>query len=268
MDPVLERVRAASARLTQPAYTGTNRCLPCTVLNVVIAVAISSVLAARRSVATGVTALSFCSAIIYLRGYLVPGTPTITREYAPPWFLRLFGKQPSRPPSIDVDAVAAERAGDAQSPAVSDAFRAAWRERIAELRGDDPDPRQVAETLGVDASDLSAVPGSVAYVLDDDLLQWESELALVADVAAADLLDARSDRWAHLSPGERRRVLSTLRSAFEDCPRCGGPLDRTTARLDSCCTDPTTVVSVTCPDCGACVLHRPQDDSGTDAADR
>ncbi|MDS0476141.1 hypothetical protein [Natrinema sp. 1APR25-10V2] len=79
--------------LKQPEYTGENRCEPCTVLNLVIAAVVGS-LVARKSRLGGLVAVGVSLALIYLRGYLVPGTPTLTKRYLPPAVLRWFGKEP------------------------------------------------------------------------------------------------------------------------------------------------------------------------------
>lgn len=79
--------------LKQPEYIGENRCEPCTVLNLVIAAVISSVVA-RKSRLGGTVAVGVSIVLIYLRGYLVPGTPTLTKRYLPPEVLRWFGKEP------------------------------------------------------------------------------------------------------------------------------------------------------------------------------
>lgn len=79
--------------LHQPEHTGENRCEPCTVLNLVIAGLLGSLIA-RRSKLGGVVAVTVSVGLIYLRGYLVPGTPTLTKRYLPPSVLRRFGKEP------------------------------------------------------------------------------------------------------------------------------------------------------------------------------
>ena len=79
--------------LRQPEYTGDNRCGPCTVLNVILAGLFSSVIV-RKSVPGGYAAFLLSVGLIYLRGYLVPGTPRLTKRYLPPEVLRWFGKEP------------------------------------------------------------------------------------------------------------------------------------------------------------------------------
>ncbi|AHF98815.1 hypothetical protein HALLA_08015 [Halostagnicola larsenii XH-48] len=96
-------------RLRQPAYTGENRCTPCTILNVVIAAVLVAVavgvtvsntgLAAATVVGTVLAAVS--GATIYLRGYLVPGTPRLTEAMLPARVRQWFEKRPS---GVDDDA--------------------------------------------------------------------------------------------------------------------------------------------------------------------
>ncbi|ELZ27434.1 hypothetical protein C475_05930 [Halosimplex carlsbadense 2-9-1] len=93
-------------RLRRPEYTGENRCLPCTVLNVGIASVGATLLGAwfvaagystaAVGVSTGVLAVSL--AAIWLRGYLVPGTPALTKRYLPASVLAAFGKTPEASP--------------------------------------------------------------------------------------------------------------------------------------------------------------------------
>ncbi|WP_225332713.1 hypothetical protein [Halomicrobium urmianum] len=82
--------------LRQPEYIGENRCLPCTVVNLVIAAGVA-VAVGRRSKAKGALAFAAAAVLIYLRGYLVPGTPTLTKRYLPREVLAWFGKDPDPP---------------------------------------------------------------------------------------------------------------------------------------------------------------------------
>ena len=91
-------------RLRQPEYTGENRCTPCTVVNIAIAVVVSGLVATVFPPAA--VAVFVASVVaIYLRGYLVPGTPTLTKRYLPDSVLKLFDKyDPPEPPALDDDA--------------------------------------------------------------------------------------------------------------------------------------------------------------------
>ncbi|QCS44208.1 hypothetical protein [Natrinema versiforme] len=109
--------------LKQPEYTGENRCEPCTVLNLGIAAVVSTAIA-RKSRVGGLLAAGISIALIYLRGYLVPGTPTLTKRYLPPEVLRWFGKDPE--PDVasglgSVDTVSADAPEPARSAGETDA---------------------------------------------------------------------------------------------------------------------------------------------------
>ncbi len=79
--------------LKNPEYTGENRCVPCTVVNALIALAVSG-LAALALPPLGLAVLAVSALLIYFRGYLVPGTPELTKRYLPPRVLATFGKNP------------------------------------------------------------------------------------------------------------------------------------------------------------------------------
>lgn len=81
-------------RLAKPEYTGENRCLPCTIVNLAIAVVLGGALWAILSPIVGLAAVGIGLAAIGLRGYIVPGTPTLTKRYFPDRVLAAFDKHP------------------------------------------------------------------------------------------------------------------------------------------------------------------------------
>jgi hypothetical protein len=94
------------AAVRRPEYTGDNRCLPCTVVNVVLAGLLTAA-AALVSLPLGVAVATVSLAAIYLRGYLVPGTPELTKRYLPERVLAWFGKAdaPATPGETAFDTV-------------------------------------------------------------------------------------------------------------------------------------------------------------------
>ncbi|GAB7017374.1 hypothetical protein [Halostagnicola bangensis] len=104
--------------LRQPEYTGENRCEPCTVLNLAIG-AVLSVLVARKSKIAGLFTAVVSIAAIYLRGYLVPGTPTLTKRYLPQTVLEWFGKGSEPVVSSGLDP-ATESPSDGDTTAITD----------------------------------------------------------------------------------------------------------------------------------------------------
>ncbi|WP_254525452.1 hypothetical protein [Natrinema caseinilyticum] len=126
--------------LKQPEYTGENRCEPCTVLNLLIVAVIGSVVA-RKSRLGGAVAVGVSIALIYLRGYLVPGTPTLTKRYLPPEVLRWFGKEP--------DPAVASGLGFDDSTAAPDAVELS-HDRL------EPDPDPPSDVSTVDDVETAA----------------------------------------------------------------------------------------------------------------
>lgn len=79
--------------IRQPKYTGKNRCLPCTIVNLGIATGVS-LLISRKSQRLSKITFAGSVVLIYIRGYLVPGTPSLTKRYLPDSVLRAFEKEP------------------------------------------------------------------------------------------------------------------------------------------------------------------------------
>lgn len=67
-------------RYKQPEYIGENRCPPCTFVNIVL----TSLLAGAVGLVflpAAVPVVAVALLTIYLRGYLVPKTPELTKQY-------------------------------------------------------------------------------------------------------------------------------------------------------------------------------------------
>lgn len=261
---------AASVRREE--YTGENRCLPCTVLNVLVAAALVGGVAAAGYPAVAALAGVGCLATIYLRGYLVPGTPTITRRYFPASALRLFGKEPmaGRPESEGAEPgdgadplfAAGILDGDGDSVGLSSAFLDAWRAEIRSVRESGVETAVVRSMF--DADECTA-QSDLSYVVDGEkLVRWESEAALVADAAAEAELQTRLAAWSRLDRSDRLDVLTGLRLFLDQCPGCDGPLSRTERTVDSCCQRPYAVVRSTCTECGETVAEASVSDPEAD----
>lgn len=199
MSSVLDRIK-------QPEYTGENRCPPCTAVNVVIAVVLASVVGAVF-VPAGVMVLIVGIAAIYVRGYLIPGTPELTKRYFPDWLLARFDKL-EEPPTSDGATAAAAARGDAGTadddvpPAVEEARAAAEADGIV-------DP----ETLLVGAGVVEECEDEDDLCVTDEFADaWLAESdALRGDVdAQRAVLAALFDRESVLFTEDRhgRRVAS------------------------------------------------------------
>ncbi|MFY4816452.1 hypothetical protein ACOJIV_27820, partial [Haloarcula sp. AONF1] len=220
-------------RLRRPEYTGANRCLPCTAVNVCIAV--GAALAAGGLVGPGLGAGVFVASLaaIWLRGYLVPGTLELTKRYLPERALRLFGKgrDTGPPPEIDAESYLLSADVLVETPDGTDLafapwFESAWRTHLAALRdaadtafggvtnataaGDEAaatapdgtrpaspaDVTALARLTGIDEDGLSLRwlgEPGFAHAGNERIGHWESRSAFLADVAADRALAAHLD---------------------------------------------------------------------------
>ena len=247
-------------RLRQPEYTGENRCVPCTATNTVIAVVLS-VAAGLVFPPAGVAVFAVSVAAIWLRGYLVPGTPELTKRYFPDPLLDLFGKAPG-PEIAETDLNPEETLLElgAIEPHENDlratpAFSDLWDAEIESVRADTE--ARVAGLLDLDESSVSLAERGNAYVVRDDeveVARWPSRAALVADLAAIPLLRDRAGDWEELGRVEQGQLLAGLRVFLDSCPDCDGPLSFGQETVESCCRT-AEVITYDCDDCGARVME-------------
>jgi len=259
------------SRVRRPEYTGENRCLPCTVVNAIISAFLALIAAVvaweastqQLGLAAGVVVLGVGAASIYLRGYLVPGTPTLTKRYFPERLLDWFGKAPeTRPPDaesdLDPEAVlvslgALEETADGTDLRVTDEFRTAWYDAIDDADGDDASRRRLLELMDVDVETVAFEEygdAFQAYADDVPLGTWESEAAFRADLGAATVLSERWTDWDERPVHQRDQLLSGLRLFIDRCPDCGAVPRFGTETVESCCST-HEVAAVECEDCGA-----------------
>jgi hypothetical protein len=281
--------------LRQPAYTGENRCMACTAVNGVLAVAVALAAAAgvlaldaspSIAAATGGVVLALSAASIWLRGYLVPGTPELTKRYMPEWLLAWFGKAPETagglegggagdtaagadvddPGDVEVDpervlleAGAIEPCEDVDDLCLNDDFAATWQ---AEIDGvGDIEVADALATFGFETDDYELARRDDAVLLNRGphrVGQWPSEAALIADVAGARALADRYPNWDDLPAVAKGRVLNGLRVFLETCPD-GSPAEFREETVESCCSS-YDVVTVECTGTGERLFEQRVDD--------
>lgn len=265
-------------RLRQPEYVGENRCLPCTIVNVGIAVILGAgigyvvLLASRRSaVAAGAGGVFLLAAFgaISLRGYLVPYTPTLTKRYLPDRVLRWFEHHDQQTAvesleDIDVEEllVSIGVIGECEQQndlCLTPSFQRRWRDGMEEIREMDRESREAAVTELLELDDEHTVEeyGNTAAIVMVDgtqVAQWESDAAFVADLAADELLREWSDRWSAFSIPERGQLLNSLRMFLQRCPTCDSPVTMGQDTVQSCCRS-RDVVAVTCSDCDSRIFE-------------
>ena len=261
---------ALLSRLRRPEHTGENRCIPCTVVNVGVAALVSvAVGAAVWSVATSVSggvaafaAFGLCAVTIYLRGYLVPGTPTLTERYFPTRLLSAFGKEPAVPTvtdgGIDQEAVltgvsALEEHPDGPDLRLTSEFRAAWYDAIDCADATGSGYEGLFEVLGREGDRISVAEHgtSLQAEIDGEFVGiWKCRAAFLADLGAARVLADRYEAWDGLEVGQRQDLLSGLRLFIDRCPTCGATPEFETEIVETCCAA-RNVVAVECAECGA-----------------
>lgn len=274
-------------RVREPAYTGENRCTPCTAVNLVIAAALGALV--------GVVWLPlglavFCASVasIYLRGYLVPGTPELTKRYFPDWLLARFdkaerpgdvggetvggvtdettggrtadgssatGAAPSEEDLVDpetllAEAGAIEETEDGRDVRLTAAFAAEWQDAVDRLRDDEEALRERAARLTDHEVDRIEIDRQGRWRATTDagtVRAWVSGGAALADLAAADVLAERA-AWDAVLPRQRAAILRALRSFYDTCAQCGGRVELTEETVASCCRS-WEVLAVRCVDC-------------------
>lgn len=257
-------VRRPYEALRQPEYTGENRCVPCTTVNVLVG-AVASGVVGLVSPWLGVATFAVSVALVALRGYLVPGTPTLTRRYLPDAVVRRFEDQSdvgyAHVTGVDGDGLEGllrsvdvlTDCPDVDDLCLTDGFRDRWREHAERLRPAGAPEDAFAALLGVDADRVVCIGHGNAYVVnvDGELVgKWESRAAFIADVAAERALAERHAGWADLDLESRSRAARSLRAFLERCPDCDGPASVGEETVSSCCRT-TAVLAVTCEHCDA-----------------
>ena len=259
----LESLRRIADGLRRPEYTGENRCLPCTVLNIAV-VGVAAIAASRRNRPLGGLALAAGLGLVALRGYVVPGTP----RFAPVLVDSLpasFGHEP--PAGVESGSLADDRdpeammralvdagviAPDGEQLYLDDAFRTAWEDRMAELR--ELSGEELAARTGAASHD--SVEGEFheeRVLLAGDRDVWLSPAVALAETAAVETL---AD-WG-LARDLRVQAAEPLRTFVRTCPVCGGRVVDTTLR--NCCGGPGGVSGDperdvrSCADCDAVVF--------------
>lgn len=265
--------------IRRPAYTGENRCWPCTVTNVVV-LAVLALLAALFNPFLALLVLVGGTAGIVYRGYVVPYTPTFAPRLvaAIPGGERLFddhdaGPYPAHDPDPETDRTAGgigdeDADGEAVLTALVEAGVLVGEEdlRVSADAAEDwwNAMRDVADAslaelaAAVEAESPTSVrtktyeEGGSAWIIvtdEDESLKsetWLSRPVAISDVAAVRTLTDRGiDRRTAVD------AASPLRLFLEECPDCGGAVVETSG--DGCCggfgpSGPTRVLA--CGECG------------------
>lgn len=279
------------AGLKQDAYTGTNRCLPCTLVNATLAVALA-VIVGSITPELGVVVIIVSALAIYFRGYLIPGTPTLTKRYLPQRVLALFDKSPVSTGVVEQNIDKHERSSadeddlidpveyllavevvelceDESDLCFTDEFRARVDSALEEVAvgvDDSPDGipiglqgdnglQTIGGMFGVDSEEVTIEHrGYPAITVNHQVHRWPSTSALAIDVATYRALETFRDGWTGVPRHQRVNILRSLRTFQRSCPRCEGEVVTGQETIESCCRE-YEIIAVQCDNCGARILE-------------
>lgn len=265
--PSRERTAVGSVlrRIRQPAYVGENRCIPCTLLNSILAAALSLLVVVVYPLA-GVAVFAIALGLIYLRGYLVPYTPVLTARLFPESILAGFDHDRADgtstlteaggtidPETVLREADAIEPSGGEDDLCLRTRFKRDLYTTITRLKAGKSDRVDLLEAIDIDPRVVDIVEYGDAFAAfqgERRVGQWESNAAFLADVAGARVLSERYENWEALPLVDRGAVLGALRLFLTECPDCGRRVRFGRETVDSCCRD-VEVVAVTCEGCGS-----------------
>lgn len=249
--------------LRSPEYTGSNRCPPCTIFNLML-VGITAIVAGSFAATAGIVIVAVGVVTVWLRGYVVPGTPRITKRYLPPRVLTWFDKRIDD--STDVGSLTDSQRDttdptetlevlgvleDTEPPTLGSQFRSTWSETAETFSTDRVAlQRAVAEMLSTSPDTIAVSPAEGAGVVltasGEWIGQWPSRTALIADVSTEQTLNGTG--WTEFSRVTRADLSARIRGLATRCPVCDERTHVSEITVESCCRE-TDVVAVTCPTC-------------------
>lgn len=283
---LVSTIQSRISSLKNPEYTGANRCPPCTIVNVAIAILLAVALGTVAP-ALGVAALFLSLGIIYVRGYLVPGTPRLTKRYLPDAVLKRFEHEPPvltdggddsgnplsetveqiqyrKQNSVDAEqymeeAGVIETSADGTDRSLTPPFREKAETAAESLKGV-IDVEYLAEMYDVTPDEISVPDRDYPAIKTRRRIRnWPSEAAFVVDLAAHDTLSDMTDDWGAIPVEQRVRMLRSVRSLWETCPVCGGAVAFDEETVTSCCRE-FEVVTHSCQSCEARFVELDPDD--------
>jgi hypothetical protein len=262
-------VRRAVEAVRKPEYTGENRCLPCTVLNVVLVAAVGLGVGAWLEPAVGIAAVTVGLGLTYLRGYVVPGTPALTQRFLPDVVLSYFehggpetttqlndGGGELDPETELLTAGVLTPCLDRDDLCLDSLFRASWRSEMSSATEDlETAVHRILPSSFDDPVDVGFRGDTVVTkVSGTTVAEWPSRAAFVADAAGAAALAEADPNWADRGFEERTKLLGGLRLWLDQCSVCDGHVDLNEDTVESCCRS-VDVIEASCTSCGARIFE-------------
>lgn len=256
----------------RPEYTGENRCLPCTTVNSIIAVLIAAGVTLVNPF-IGISVLVVEAVLIYYRGYLIPGTPELTKRYMPAWALKLFGKtpveehaQPTSPnqePSTDAGQLdpieVLEEIGVATETedGTDLTLTSSFQNRLD--RQDITTPTEDAGKIFTELFGSVTIEDTDAtfHLTHSDrgiILTWPSHAAMLGDAKIAQALTETDTHFTERDEMNQLQLIQSTRTLLETCPACNGSLSFSQEERETCCQTYTASV-LSCDACDSTFLE-------------
>ncbi|MFP8955732.1 hypothetical protein ACLI4Y_03315 [Natrialbaceae archaeon A-CW3] len=210
----------------------------------------------------GILVLALSVLLIGARGYLVPGTPELTKRYLPERVHRLFGTHHNESGSgndetFDLETFLHESTVVVECPDEDDlclepSFQNRWQAERPRVDSLEDRLERLAARLDVEPAGLvleDSIGGYAATYEGDRIGLWPSEAAFLADLTVVPVLEERCPEWNRLYADEQGSLITALRVFLEECPSCQGQLAGTSKTVESCCSTRTRE-SLECEACG------------------
>jgi hypothetical protein len=246
-----------SNRFKQEEYTGEDRCLPCTIVNLsillILSLIIGCIISIRRSyLESGIIVmviLIFGIFVIWSRGYLVPKTPELTKKYMPTWMLKIFGKKIyenigyrfKNTQAILKQLDIIEPCKTDNDICLTESFKSEWRKEV----NADNNSYNVIHNLYKNSISIKAAENNDSIYLENDkriILIWPSVTALQIDAATVQVLKEKN-QWEDWPLQTKANVISSIRMLLDYCPD-GSDLVRDSEIVESCCSNHEVVTGV------------------------
>ncbi|WP_152421553.1 hypothetical protein [Haloferax gibbonsii] len=246
-------------RLKNPKYTGTNRCLKCTYVNVAIASVGGGIIAFYGTLLHAGLAFVVALCVIYFWGYLIPGTPRITKQYFPASLYSVFHhtrgneSQQGFEGVFDVEQVIVQNniaSLEEEDLQLDPAFRNDWSNKITSMSFEDAAyGLESFPNIKTELTFRNTGGKFCARHLGEQLAVWESKEACIAHFAGMEVLPSHLQTEDQYTLEEQYQLVGSLRLFTPICP-CGGGITEKIETIESCCDIRETLV-LNCSDCGA-----------------
>ena len=256
-------------------YTGENRCLPCTIVNLAIGL-VGGLVVSTLSPLAGLLCVFVSISLIYFRGYLVPGTPELTKKHLPNPILKLFGKDPlSELTQGDLAESPEEKAEELErclhtlgviqenkgleQMELCEEFEKIWSEELDQIISVDDPLSVLLKNVGVTKikhDDIRDGPSIFANEDGDVIGNWPSTMAIHIDLATERAIDRYSKLWSKIEPEQRLKIIASLRIFVARCPNSGGKIITESKTVETCCSSYEVGV-ISCEKSGEIVAEQP-----------